>query len=528
MPETISSRNLFTRWDAFVAILAGILGLGLYTRTLIPWVLPADSGEFQVLAYQVGIAHTTGYPIYMLLARLFILLAPAGDVAYRVNLFSAVMGALTVTGIYVAGRILSHNRWAALFGALALAVSFTFWSQALIAEVYTPAAAFQAAVWVALLVWHRTGQHWALFLAGLCGSVGLGVHTNLALLAPAAGIFLLLSKDRWRELWKPALSGALIGLGFFLVGYMIVDFNAPPANIFNASYGPARSAWALTENDINNPLIRFWFIVSARQWRDAMFVDPLKDTPEHFAEYASDILREFSFLTIGLAVLGWVMLFRRDKRLVALFSAALLFYWGHSFNYRVGDSYVFHIPDYLLIAMLAAAGLGNISQWLEKLKWRGARIWQTVLMLAVIIGGFLPVFSPRLDAVKKGRAPFINAAEYLVDDSSELVYKAAARVVPLLDKDAIVFVDWRNLYPYYYAAHIEQQRTDLRFVEMYTHTDTPGLPESVIEFIRSEIDSHPIYFSDRVAALEKAGFELRPIYFGFLRFYKVQSSPLSQ
>ncbi|HLF02750.1 MAG TPA: hypothetical protein VI547_12285, partial [Anaerolineales bacterium] len=121
-------------------------------------------------------------------------------------------------------------------------------------------------------------------------------------------------------------------------------------------------------------------------------------------------------------------------------------------------------------------------------------------------------------------APFINAEGYLVDDSSELVYKAAARVVPLLDKDAIIFVDWHNLYPYYYAAHIEQQRTDLRFVEMYTHTDTPGLPESVIEFILSEIDSHPIYFADRVAALEKAGFELRPTYFGFLRFYKVQAS----
>jgi hypothetical protein len=519
--QNMQSPNPLSRWDVFLGVSAGLLSLGVYMRTLIPWVLPGDSGEFQVLGYQVGMAHTTGYPIYMLLARLFIWLVPMRDIAYRVNLFSAVMGALTITGVYAAGRILSNNRWAALSGALALTVSFTFWSQSLIAEVYTAGAAFQVAVWAALLSWYKTGDKWALFLAGLCGSIGLGVHANLSLLAPAVGVFLLLNKERWNALWKPAVSGVLAGLGLFVIGFMLVDSHAPPANIWNAAYGPARSAWNLTEYDVQNPLVRFWFIVSAAQWRSAMFVDPLKDTLTRFVTYVFYLPREFSLLTIGLALGGWAVLLRRDKRLTALISAALLIHWIHSFNYRIGDIYVFYIPGYLLIALLATAGLANVSQRIEKVRWRGTTIPQSALMLAFIAGGILPVLVPRLGALMNGRAPFLNARDYFADDA-ENIYKIAAKTVQQLDHNAIVFTDWTWLYPYYYAAHIEQQRLDLQFVETYSRSDTPGLPVSVVDFIRAKIDAHPIYFSDRVAEVERAGFELRPVYFGFIRFYKVQ------
>src|ERR1043165_4335371 len=67
--QPISERPL--AWpDALLALLVGGLSLALYIRTLVPFVLVGDSAEFQVLAYQVGIAHTPGYPVYLLLAKL--------------------------------------------------------------------------------------------------------------------------------------------------------------------------------------------------------------------------------------------------------------------------------------------------------------------------------------------------------------------------------------------------------------------------------------------------------------------------
>jgi hypothetical protein len=123
--------------------------LALYVHTLAPSVATIfdDSLEFPLVSYRLAIAHPTGYPLYTLLGKLFIL-APWHDVAWRVNLLSAVAGALAVVFVYLAARQLARRRLPVLLGAAALAVSPVFWSQAVVAEVYTLAAAF-----VALLLW---------------------------------------------------------------------------------------------------------------------------------------------------------------------------------------------------------------------------------------------------------------------------------------------------------------------------------------------------------------------------------------
>ena len=43
----------------------------------------------------LGIAHPPGFPLYTMLGKLFTLI-PFGDVAYRVNLMSALFAALTL------------------------------------------------------------------------------------------------------------------------------------------------------------------------------------------------------------------------------------------------------------------------------------------------------------------------------------------------------------------------------------------------------------------------------------------------
>jgi hypothetical protein len=71
----------------------------LYVLTLAPGVLDGDSGEWQYMIPLVGVAHSTGYPLYIFLAKFFVSLVPFGSIAYRANLFSAVCAALAV-GIF--------------------------------------------------------------------------------------------------------------------------------------------------------------------------------------------------------------------------------------------------------------------------------------------------------------------------------------------------------------------------------------------------------------------------------------------
>jgi hypothetical protein len=514
------SERLLTWPDALLALLVGGLSLALYVRTLVPFALIGDSAEFQVLAYQVGIAHTPGYPVYLLLAKLWTFL-PIRDIAYRVNLFSAFMAAVAVSGVYAATRLLAHSRLAATFGGLALAVSYTLWSQAIIAEVYTAGAAFAALVWAGLLAWHRTGKRAPLFLAGLCGGLSLGVHSTVALLAPAVVLFLWLNRERRPNFWPAAILGAAMGTLLYLLAFVAVDLHTPPANIFNAAYGPARSSWNLSQADVDSPIQRMIFIGTGTQWRGAMFAAWGK-LPGRLLEYVGVFPREFAWPTIVLIVCGLALLLWRERLLGWLFLAALLLQWAFALTYQIGDYYVFYITGYLLMAMLAAYAAAQIAQWLATRPFRGARFLAIAALCATLAVGVWPQLAPYWKSVRAGAIPFTGVEGYPVDDQTETIYQVAEGVVGQLPPNAIVFVPWEQLYTYYYAAHIAKGRLDLRFIEPTPHADRPGLPASTIDFIRANIATHPIFFIQPWREVEAAGYRFRVRYIRFTQLYQVE------
>ena len=71
-------------WRWLGPLLVALALLPVYLSTMSRTVGQADTFEFQVVAPQLGIAHPTGYPLYLLLGKLFSLL-PFGSVAWRIN-----------------------------------------------------------------------------------------------------------------------------------------------------------------------------------------------------------------------------------------------------------------------------------------------------------------------------------------------------------------------------------------------------------------------------------------------------------
>ena len=90
----------------------------VYLGTLAPSVATIfdDSLEFQLVCYQPGIAHPTGYPLYTLLGKLFTFL-PLGNVAYRINLMSAFFASLTIALLYSTLKLMTRKRVPAILGA---------------------------------------------------------------------------------------------------------------------------------------------------------------------------------------------------------------------------------------------------------------------------------------------------------------------------------------------------------------------------------------------------------------------------
>ncbi|MCB0116850.1 MAG: DUF2723 domain-containing protein, partial [Caldilineaceae bacterium] len=401
--------------DVGLAALLGAAAFFLYLRTLAPVVLPGDSGEFQALARLLGNTHPTGYPIYLLLAHPFTWL-PVENVAYRVNLFSAFMAALAVSLTYVGGRLLTDRRLAALTGAAALAASTTFWSQAVIAEVYTAGAAFLIAVLVLVLAWRRSGRTGYLFFAGLLGGLSFGVHMTVVLAAPAIVIYLLITARRNPRVWLVATFGAILGALLFVSAFLYLDWRAPAADFIAAAIQPSRSVWGLAETDLDSPWERLWFSFSGRQFQDRMF--QAEAIGKNIWQYGSHMTQEFHPVALLLMLAGLAWLASRRKAEAALLGVGLLAQWIYTFGYNIWDIHVFFIPGYVLLALLVTAGVAAVDSGLHHLLNRGVvlpAVASVLVAVAFLVTAVWPVLAPRWDAVTEGRVADFDFDGYPVN-----------------------------------------------------------------------------------------------------------------
>ena len=117
------------------AILLFIFTAVIYFQTFSPSIYGADSGDLVSAAVVGGIAHPPGYPLYLIISRLFLLL-PGLTPAAKINLFSLVTSATVAAAVYLLLFRLTKDRLAAVISSLTLALTVPFWLYSTIAEVY--------------------------------------------------------------------------------------------------------------------------------------------------------------------------------------------------------------------------------------------------------------------------------------------------------------------------------------------------------------------------------------------------------
>ena len=139
----------------YFAVLAFIISLAVYIKTLAPTVTWGDSGELITAAYTLGVAHPSGYPTYTLLGKLFTFI-PFGSIAWRVNFMSAIFAAFGILFLYLVLYKMTNSKRGSFIATLVFAFSSTFWSQAVLAEVYTLHIFFLTLNIFLLLLWKET------------------------------------------------------------------------------------------------------------------------------------------------------------------------------------------------------------------------------------------------------------------------------------------------------------------------------------------------------------------------------------
>ncbi|XP_028934908.1 transmembrane protein 260 isoform X3 [Ornithorhynchus anatinus] len=109
----------------------------VFAATLPPSVPGGDSGELITAAYELGVAHPPGYPLFTLLARLAIGLIPFGSVAYRVNLLCGLFGAATAALLFFTVFRLSGSFAGGILASGMFSFSRLTWQWSTTAEVFS-------------------------------------------------------------------------------------------------------------------------------------------------------------------------------------------------------------------------------------------------------------------------------------------------------------------------------------------------------------------------------------------------------
>ncbi len=512
-----SGLKVLNKVDFLIALAVAVFGLAVYTRVLAPDVLYSDSGEFQTLAYTWGTTHTTGYPIYLVFARI-IGFIPIGSLAWRISFASAMFAAATLGIVYLIVRHFAH-RGGALLSSWVLLLSYTFWSQSIIAEVYTLATAFIVVTVLVLLYWYQEPlkRRWWLGIVGFLLGIGLGVHLFILLIGPP--IFLLVlsgvlfgseqERKRWSHLFR-LIGGGIAGLLTFYLLFVYIDMRPTPTNIFATAIDPSREAWGLQASDLDSEPERFWISVSGYQWRDRMMPTDA-DYGEAFQTFLREnLVKEYAIPTLLLAIIGGLFLLIQSRRWFLFFAVGILITFGAGFLYFPGDKFIFYMPFYVLLAILSGIGMGAISVLSVKiLKFLPASFANVVsaFIIPIIIMAVCaaPFMTSRLRSIERGYSGFVSEDYvYPVLRPHEARIAAECALSKVAETSAFLVLDWRALYSIYYVAYLEQGRTGIVIREALpypTKVITQTLQTEISERVHN---GEAVYVDDMYSALTGA------------------------
>ncbi|HEY2554729.1 MAG TPA: DUF2723 domain-containing protein [Candidatus Cybelea sp.] len=202
-----------------------------------------DTAELQGVPYILGIAHPTGFPLYVLAGYLWSHLVAIQSVAFRMNVMSGIAIAVACVAAYEVACELGSGRLVALFAALWFAFTQNVWAHAARAEAQDLSVACAAVAIYLFLRWMRTADDRCFAGAfALCG-LAMAAHPNALWLLPAfiTGALIVDRRPSWR---LSALSALLLvaALGIYLYlplrsAYVVAHGLDPTAVLAGANGG---------------------------------------------------------------------------------------------------------------------------------------------------------------------------------------------------------------------------------------------------------------------------------------------------
>lgn len=530
----------FNLHDYLTGILVFLISFFVYGHTLSPTVDLHDSGEMISAAYSLGVSHPPGYPLYCIIGKLWLTFLPLGNIAYRMNLFSALSASVAVmmvcfiiiklSNAWCAGQKNEHgqNRSSSIqnlianipgiAGAFMLCFATTFWQQAVISEKYTFNAMFATLLIFLLIKWQQMvkerqrakdkGQgnmiHNTRLLYLFAFVLGLSFthHLQTIFLVPASGFFIFWSywKVYHNLLQKEIILKMAVCFFLPLILYSYLPIRASTHPIVN---------WGCPDT-----LERFIDHVTVKEYK-YYFSSTIESLAHRlFIEHPKFFLKQFPFYLIWLGGLGIILLWKTKRDVLIFLGLILVFDIINSIRYGIHNIEDYYIPGYIITSILIGCGCGWLGVIIQnKLEKKMLIPFVSCLFLSI------PMISFSCHYYYGNHRSNYYSYDYGMNilsplrEDAILYIKGDTFAFPLLYlhfveniRNDIILIDQYSLFHDYYANQIKQQNPDLRF-EFSPQTRVKVLTPDAETIINTRFDNiaqqnqKPIYlpFDEKIA-----------------------------
>ncbi len=433
-------------------LLVLVLCLVLYTVTCAPTVLWQDSGLFVYRIWHNDIEGNLGialsHPLYIMVGMLFKAI-PLGGVAWRVNMVSAVFGAVAIANLYLLLRLWLENVWPAVIGAVSLAVSWTFWQHAVLAETYTLYAAQLFTELLVLLQYCRTKRGGYLYLLGFLN--GLAIANHLWGIFPLAcyGVYILILLFR-----KQATIKVLIG---FVLLWVI---------------GAAPYEYLIIRDIIANGDV-------AATIRSALFGNGWQSRVLNASLSIKIVLENVVFVLLNFPTPNIILLFaglffvnKRTslKSFTAILISMSIMFFVFAFRYTVPDRHAFFVPFYCIAALILGVG----ADWFFS-KYKAFNLKVIILLMALVPVG-LYFITPEIarkyypSLAQRRQRPYRDEYKYWLapwktgDDGAE---RFATEALESAGANAVIYAYTTDVHALLYLQEVKGKRPDVKIISDY-------------------------------------------------------------
>jgi len=449
----LTSREL-TRTYLLVLVISALV----YIFTCAPGSLWQDSGMIQYRVWhndiEGGLGLALAHPLFYLVA-IAVKSIPLGEFGFRVNLVTAIFGAVTVANVYLFLRLVCGRWFEGAVGAITLGLSWTFWQHSAMAETYTLYTAIFTAELIFLYLYfkdQKIGFLYAVaFLNGLSvadhmfGSLALGCYLVLAV---------VLACRKALKVQQVLVLAVLWIIGCLPYEFLIVRELAVSGDLIG-TVGSALFGRAYSGDVLNAGMS------SAIVKQNFMFFGLSFPSP--------NILLFFA----GLPAVYKIIKCRAFANTLIAMTAI---YFVFAFRYTVPDRYAFFIPFYCLTSMVIGFGAGSFVD-----RFRNRFLPFVVIgmaFLAIPVYVVVPIVAERagFSLGTKRQIPYRNEYSYFLrpwQRGNNQPERFVNETLNSLDENGIIIADGTTVYPLWYGQQVSGLRKDVKIVSGHGDYKSP-------------------------------------------------------